>query len=84
MNSTLRTWRANILILIVIFFLFRLLQLILSRCRVTLVRAIRCHFRVLYFKRVVADIIFLDTEAPSSAKKFINTELVQVLLSADH
>ena len=45
---------------------------------------IRRILNVLVFKSFAAQIIFLDAEAPYCAKKFITTQLTQILTPADH
>ena len=56
--------------------------LILSWGRLTLIGSIGRHNGVTGFKRVAADIIVLDINTPKWAKKFINANMVQVLLCA--
>ena len=75
----LMTWRAYVFVIIIF-----LLILIPSWCRVTLVGAIGRYIILHYFKGLFAYIIFLDTTALDCAKKFVNANLVQVLLIAHH
>ena len=57
-NLMLMTWRMDVFLLIIF-----LLILIFNWFRMTLVGAIRRHITILYFKRLAAYIIFLDTKA---------------------
>ena len=66
----------------IIVHLFHVLRLIFGRAEMTLVSDIVRHIAKLVFKRLAANIIFLDTETPKCAKKIINTYLVQVFLIA--
>ena len=56
----LMTWRAYFFLIIIII----LLSLVLSKCRVTSVGAIRRYITILNFKRLAAYIIFINTEVP--------------------
>ena len=73
------TWLADIFLIFVFY-----LILVLSWFIVTFVGAIRGHITLLDIKRLPVYFIIIDTEAPLSAKKFINVALVQNLLIADH
>ena len=75
----LMTWRPYFFLIIIFLFI-----LILSWCQVTLVNDIGRHIIIIYFKRLAAYIIFLDTEASLCAEKLIDAHLVQVLLIAHH
>ena len=71
------TW--PVYVFVIIFFI-----LILYWCRVTLVFAIKRNITIFYFKGLAAFIIVLETKALKFAKKFVNANLVQVLLIAHH